>query len=109
MSEKEVPAPLAGGDDNNKPESGDAPSGTSTKSKSARRREQAKRAKARAQAAALAATVVPAKPTLSTFVGDDADLPSLDYSADVAIRYRHFKEEMSRHAGKNRSSHVYCH
>jgi len=38
--------------------------------------------------------------TFSTFVGHDKRLPSLDWTADVAIRYRHFKKTMSHHAGK---------
>jgi hypothetical protein len=102
MSSERFNVPPEAAGDSNQPAGGDASGGgTSTKSKAVKRREQAKRAKARARAAALsAATTAAAKPTLSTFVGDDANLPVLDYTADIAIRYRHFKEEMSRHAGK---------
>ena len=38
------------------------------------------------------------KPTLSTFIGQDPNLASLDYTADVAVHYGHFKKEISRHA-----------
>lgn len=102
MSSERFNVPPEAAGDSNQPAGGDASlGGTSTKSKAVKRREQAKRAKARARDAALsAATTAAAKPTLSTFIGDDANLPVLDYTADIAIRYRHFKEEMSRHAGK---------
>ena len=87
-------SPPSGQGDDNKATNG----GSSTKTRSAKRREQAQRKKAR-EAAALAAA---ANTTLtqSSFVGDDPDLPTLDWMANVAVIYSQFKKEMARHAGK---------
>ena len=95
MSEK-TPAtnPAQTGADENNTRS----EGTATKSRSALRRDKNRR-QARAQASALTSTMPTVKPTLSSFVGIDPDLISLDYTADVAVRYGHFKKEMALHAG----------
>ena len=87
-------SPPAGQGDDNKTTNG----GSSTKTRSTRRREQAQRKKTR-EAAALAAaanTIL----VRSSFVGDDPDLPTLDWMANVAVIYTQFKKEMARHAGK---------
>ena len=92
-SAKENGAPPAGpGDDNN-----EAKGGSSTKTKSTRRREQTQRRKARETAtAATSAAIVPA---VSSFIGDDPELPALDWTTNIAIFYCKFKREMARHAG----------
>ena len=90
--ENEAP-PAGPGDDNN-----ETKGGSSTKSKSAKRREQAQRKKTCEAAAAAAATT--AAPTLSLFVGDDPDLPALDWTANITGFYSKFEKEMARHAGK---------
>ena len=86
------PAQTGADDNNTKSE------GTATKSRSALRRDKNRR-KARTQASALTSATPIVKPTLSSFVGIDPDLISLDYTADVAVRYGHFKKEMALHAG----------
>ena len=87
-------SPPAGQGDDNKTTNG----GSSTKTRSTRRREQAQRKKTREAAtlAAAANTIL----VRSSFVGDDPDLPTLDWMANVAVIYSQFKKEMARHAGK---------
>ena len=72
------PAQTGANDNNAKSE------GTATKSRSALGRDKNRR-KARTQASALASATPTVKPTLSSFVGIDPDLISLDYTADVAV------------------------
>ena len=72
--------------------------GTAIKSRSPLQREK-NRHKACAQASALTSTTPIVKPTLSSFVGIDPDLISLDYISNVAVCYGHFKKEMALHAG----------
>ena len=83
-----------GADDNNNKSDGS----TGTKSKSAIKRDKRRKAQARAHASHDLANTTVNKPTLSTFIGQDPDLASLDYTADVAVHYGHFKKEISRHA-----------
>ena len=94
LTQASNPAQTGADDNNNK---SDGSTGT-TKSKSAIKRDKRRKAQARAHASHDLANTTVNKPTLSTFVGQDPDLASLDYTADVAVHYGHFKKEISRYA-----------